>query len=119
MSELTKAQVARRDAERKMQTATLKALVAAGYAIGVDNGADEEESKRSSDVVELQSLLGQTCEDVLYCYKGGDEDGESSGFVSLVYGNLPSELIADYTMNLNEALKPVQALSEKLDAQGL
>ena len=105
-----------RQAERRMRRAVVCGLVRAGYAVTIDNG-EAIEVRRSTNAAELMDNLSQTDADRLDCYREGER--EVAGWVLLVYGNDPSELVADCTMNMESALAAATALAHRLDLQGM
>lgn len=85
-------------------------LVAAGYQLTVDNGA-EEPGPWTSTVAEVMSRLRETDADRLMARR----DGKTS-WVLLVYGNDPCEVVADYTVDLEEVLAGANEVADRLDA---
>lgn len=100
-------------AERGIAREVIRCLVDAGYSVTVDNGADESIT-RSTSKREIFDALCQTGQDHLIAH---DKDGKEVGWVWLVYGNEPCELIADYTGNLEETIAPANAKAERTEAR--
>lgn len=82
-------------------------LLKAGYAVGVNDGEDTT-VKNSTNKHEIHKAMFSTDEDWILAYK----DGKQVGWVRLVYGN-NTDVICDYTVNLEDALKDANALAEK------
>lgn len=86
----------------------LTALLAAGYAIKVNDGEDDV-TNYLIDRVKIAEAMNTTDEDRLIVKLGGHK-----GFISLIYGN-EADIISDYTINLEDVVGPVQAYSELYD----
>ena len=100
------------DAERNAARKVIKALLNAGYTVGINDG-EETTIKRSTDKTALYAALWTTDEDYIYAYNAEDDfpfkgfpKGKRIGWVYLVYGNSPEELVSDYTTNLETILYP-------------
>jgi len=91
--------------ELRIAREAIKGLIKAGYAVSVDNG--ETESHASTIEKYITAALFQTDEDTLYAHK----DGMRRGWVLLMYGNV-QDVISDYSVNLEEALKEASDLAE-------
>jgi hypothetical protein len=83
--------------DKTLASKLLTALLKAGFAITVENGGDEPEIAQSTDRKAIWDVMGEADEDTLNLHK----DGKSAGWVYLVYGNGPKELISDYTSSLD------------------
>lgn len=89
--------------ERKVARRLIKAALAAGYTIGVDDG-EEMTVKRASKLKTIEDALCTTGEDTLQLYAADPSKTVGwfgAGRFYLVWGNADdgSELIADYTDN--------------------
>jgi hypothetical protein len=84
-------------------------VLAAGYALSVFDG-EEYTIQRSRDAAGVFAAMHQTDEDVLYCHDGGP----SSRWVHFVYGNDGWDVIADYSVFLEDVLQPAEALADRL-----
>jgi hypothetical protein len=85
-------------------------LIAAGYLITVDDGEDEP-VKNSTDVDAI--IDAAFAVDEAYLRVAPNPANESraavrnrSGFVRLIFGNTGWDAVSDYSVNLEEALKP-------------
>jgi hypothetical protein len=78
-------------------------LLSAGYEISIDNGAEENELNNSRDENEIMRSLFACDEEVLIVRRVGEREDTPAtrGFVRLVYGNSPEEVVCDYSMNLD------------------
>ena len=76
---------------------TVKAALAAGLSIGVNDG-EETVLTHSKDVETIMKALFSTDEDYLLFYREGETD--HFGWAWLIYGNGVDEVISDYTTNL-------------------
>jgi hypothetical protein len=92
---------------------TCETIIAAGYAVSLSDG-EEWTVKASTDVAELVAAAQTTDGDTLRVW----DRAKPLGFVSFVYGNSASEVIADYSCAHEELLKPVTAFCDELEAQG-
>ena len=81
--------------ERQLVTLLITDIIAAGYAIAVDDGGDEVYKATTNLATVLDRVLN-TDEDVLYLQK----DGEPQGCITLVYGNEPGVTISDFSNRL-------------------
>ena len=89
--------------ERKVARRLIKAALAAGYTIGVDDG-EEMTVKRASKVKAIEDALCTTGEDTLQLYAADPSKTVGwfgAGRFYLVWGNAAdgSELISDFTAN--------------------
>lgn len=85
---------------------TYDALVAAGYDVGVIDGAGEEffGLDRDAAIAEVMS-----CDDgyFLVMPKGVTGSENRFGWVYFAFGNSPEEVINDYTTNLDHVIDPL------------
>lgn len=92
------------------------AAINAGFTVGVNDG-EETVLKRSTNVSEIMRALFSTNEDYLLIYKDSGEvygPFECFGWVYLIYGNGPDEVVNDYTTNLEVPfMKAINEWSEK------
>ena len=89
--------------ERKVARRLIKAALAAGYTIGVDDG-EEMTVKRASKLKTIEDALCTTGEDTLRLHAADPSKTvgwHNAGSFDLIWGNADdgSELIADYTDN--------------------
>jgi hypothetical protein len=91
----------RQEVERKIATAVVETLLAAGFGLSVDNGDNGErefEIKNSKSAKAVLKAMFQTDDEKLYTTK----DGRLDGYVYFVYGNCGWDVISDYTLNLEK-----------------
>jgi hypothetical protein len=83
--------------ERTKARKLVRAILATGCAVTVNNGGDDDEVTRSTDQAAILEAIGETGLDNLTVY----DHGTRKGWFSLVWGNAEdgSELIADHTAN--------------------
>jgi hypothetical protein len=96
--------------ERRMASGLVRACLAKGYLITVDNGEDRP-IRKSGSYRAIMDVLWQTDEEYVTIH---DPDGLRRGCFFLVYGNSGEELICDYTDNeacheINRELEPLAA----------
>lgn len=87
--------------EKEICTAVVDALLAAGYAISVDNGGDEPEVVSSADRAVILAGMFATDDERLYAEKPA---GTHFGWVYFVYGNDGYDVMSDYTVNLESVV---------------
>lgn len=93
--------------EETIAKAVIKDLLAAGYAISVDNGGDEFELTCSTDENAILAEMSATDDEHLYVHRmEGDKFNkrQTCGWVYFVYGNDGWDVVNDYTVNLESAL---------------
>ena len=89
--------------------------------VSYDSGHDRDEmdthGKRSDSLStnrqDLLDSLGECDEEHLFVGK----DGKELGWVFLVYGNGPGELIADYSMGVSDFIKHTNALAAQQEKE--
>ncbi len=87
----------------------VKDLLAEGYALTVHDGEDET-VRDSRDPTAIMAALRTTDEDYLIAKRGESQ----VGWVRLVYGNSPGEVICDYSLSLESALARVNAICAQM-----
>jgi hypothetical protein len=65
--------------------------------------------QKSRDIVAITKAMFSTDEDRLLL---DNNDGKRCGWVYLVWGN-GADIISDYTTNLEDVLKPAQAIADR------
>lgn len=95
--------------EKKIVHKLLKAVIEAGYTVAVDDG--EETSEHTADIPAVMAIVFNLDD----CYLRL-KNGALSGWICLVFGNDGHDCINDYTTNLEELLKPVNAYADKYAA---
>lgn len=94
--------------ETQIIKATIGALLAPGFELGVNDG-EETTVSRSRNADEIFDAMKTTDEDYLYVYRVEPEGSlmkPHMGWVRFIYGNDDTEVINDYSMNL----EPIMAL---------
>lgn len=89
----------------------VRAFIGAGFTVSVFDG-EEYSARRSRKVEDVMRSLRATDADRLIVR---DNDGERVGSVLLVYGNEPYEVIADYSLSLNDLLRDAEARAAKME----
>lgn len=100
--------------EGEIATKTIDALLDAGYFIDVFD-CEEFTLKRSRDKKAILKAMFTTEDDRLYVRKSdkAGAEGDRIGWVWFVYGNSGSDVICDYTTNLEPIMGPVNEWVEK------
>jgi hypothetical protein len=98
----------RQEVERKIASKVITDALAAGYALTIDNGGDNEEFSPTTDKDKILSEMFATDDEKLIFYK----DGKCVGFVYFVYGNDGPDVVNDYTMNLEPIMAGANALAD-------
>ncbi len=100
--------------ERRIVKKTIDDLLAAGFELAVHDG--EEWHERTTDRAKLIDAIMNTDEDRLFVYRADGPKGRRDwfGWVFFVYGNDGWDVMSDYTVNLEDTLKPVNALADSL-----
>lgn len=95
--------------EQRIVRRTVKALLAAGYALQTNNGDDLTPETPTDSLTAILGEMMQTDDEYLMAYK----DGRTS-WVRFVYGNDGYDVICDYTVSLEDVLKPVNDYAERM-----
>lgn len=112
-------QVAKRiTIERRVVRRAVRALIAAGYHVAVDNG-EELSCRYTQRVTDVMAAIQQT--DVEWLRVGKPSAITAGKFarvgtVALVYGNDGWDVLADYSLNLEDVLAPVNEYADTLSA---
>jgi hypothetical protein len=95
--------------QEEIVTLLVNSLIAAGYLLTVDNGGEEDEITDSNSAIDTMAVMRATADETIYARKPGEE---GSYFVSLIYGygNQAWEMISDYSVALEDVLKPANDL---------
>jgi hypothetical protein len=104
--------------ERLIAASAIMELLAAGYAITVNDGEDDVLID-SLDPAAIERAMRSTDEDKLYVRPAAEcartpDARVFTGWVYFVYGNDGPDVINDYTTNLEAYLVKTNALAEKL-----
>ena len=101
----------RRIVEREIAAALIADGLAAGYAIAVNNGGDEDELPPSTDAEAILAAMFATDDEHLHFYK----DGKRAGWVWFVYGNDGWDVISDYSTRLEHVMAGAQKVSARYE----
>lgn len=131
--------IQRQKVERAIARRVIADLIAAGYALSVDNGADGDEGNvrdyetLSRDPVKVFDRMFQTDEDYIFVWEAkgakahyaaahsGKEEKGKVGWVRFIYGNSGWDVINDHTTNLSNVLgdhgfdKPYTGVSKMIE----
>jgi hypothetical protein len=111
MQAITDKQLARRIAlEKRIVRKLVKALLADGYEVAVDNGGEDLEVDYTKNFTTIVKGLFACDEERLYARK----DGKGAG-VLLVYGNDGWDVICDYNCRLESIIGPIIDWAGNLD----
>lgn len=98
--------------EKRIVTKIVEDGLAAGYVLAVENGGDEHEYQGTDKARILEELFACD-EEWIYFYT---QDGHYKGQVYLVYGNDGYDVMADYSLSLEDVLKGANELADKIEA---
>lgn len=96
--------------EADIVTRTVDALLAKGYRLGLVDG-DGARMDPTTDRAKLLVELMEVDDEWLTAF---GNDSEAGGWVRFVYGNDGYDVISDYTVNLEDALKPVNDYADQM-----
>lgn len=106
--------------EQDIAEKTVKALFAAGYTLAIDNGEGVSETFVYRAEIGLQpsvdrvlAAMFETDDEYLLATSVNTDQGD--GWVRFVYGNGGYDVISDYTINLEDVLKPVNDYANTLE----
>jgi len=98
------------DMERKIANKIIGVMLDSGYTITIDNGNDIT-IRQSSNKEDILAGMFLTDEDkILVSHK----DGNSRGYIWLVYGNRGWDVIHNYSNSLEVILNPVHDLVDTM-----
>ena len=89
----------------------LRAGLALGWSVTVES-YDDEEITKSRKITEIVKALRATDYDNIKFY---DKDGKYQGKIFLVHGNDPWEIISDYSISIEEIVKPAMEKAEEIE----
>lgn len=101
----------RLEIERHIGNAIVKEALDAGYAISINNGEDETEPMR--DATAITKALRLTDDERLYLWETGAT--HAFAWVYLVYGNDGWDVVNDYTTNIEQMMKGISQLADRLE----
>lgn len=95
---------------------TVKAMLAAGYALQVNDGESVRPDHPTTSSAAIIAELMETDDDYLMVFQPGStgERTESRGWVRFVYGNDGFDVISDYHTDLEDILKPVNEYCDRM-----
>ena len=99
--------------EQKIVRRVVKDALAAGYNVSVYDG-EEWTVKRSGSYTKIRDALFSTDEDTI---RLRDKDGNDLGVIRFIYGNDGYDVIADYSVSLEEFMKGANEYGDKLATQ--
>jgi hypothetical protein len=101
----------RRELERRIVKQAVDDLLAAGFELFIDHDGDDDEMPvLNSDEATLDEIFACDEEHMYVREKGV---AGNFGWIYFVYGNDGWDVISDYTVNLEEHLKKVNALADQ------
>ncbi len=93
---------------------TINALIATGFRLSMCDG-EETTVVRSVDINEIFAAMKTTEEDYLFVYQRNF--GARYGWVRFIYGNDDTEVINDYTVNLEPVMVKITAMINEFEAR--
>lgn len=112
----------RREIEKRIATATIAALVAAGYHLRVNyDGEQFAQDEPTQDQNALIDSMMACDAEILQTYKPRDDSSAlkwyRTGMVFFVYGNDGYDVINDYSVSLGDALTDVNDLCDQIEKE--
>ena len=104
----------RKRIERAIVDKIIRSALEAGYWVSVWNGGDEPEIAKATDHRQIIDAMFATDEETLVLHTPG---GKRAGMIYLVYGNDGYDVIADYSVALEEFLQPALELADQYEQQ--
>jgi len=98
--------------EKTIVSKVVSAALAADYDLTVNDG-EEDTIQQSDNHKEILKALFTTDQDTLYLF---NDKGLQVGWVDFIYGNDGWDVINDYTLNLEELLKPILSWIDKSES---
>jgi hypothetical protein len=99
--------------ELQVVTAVVDEALKRGWAVSVFDG-EETTVEQSKDREAIIAALRTTDEDQLTFHT---DDSMTRAWVRLIYGNLPWEVVNDYSVSLEDFMQPIDKLCETLEAE--
>lgn len=108
-----------RSIETQIIRATIDGLLRAGYLLSVNDG-EETTVSRSLDPDVILAAMRTSDEDFLMAHRRLHEAGYEvgAGWVRFIYGNDDTEVINDYTTNLEPVMGPIFKMIEEFENSG-
>lgn len=95
--------------EQRIVRRTAKVLLAAGYVLQVNNGEDITPETPTDSLTGILTGMMETDDEYLIVTGKGYR-----GWVRFVYGNDGWDVISDYTVSLEDVLKPVFEYADRM-----
>jgi hypothetical protein len=102
--------------EKHIARAIVKAGIAAGYKLAVENGGDDLECRPTNLASEVLKVMFATDQDEIRFFTQGEQN---AGWVRLIYGNEGYDVISDYTINLEKVIKPANDIADLVCDKGV
>jgi hypothetical protein len=94
--------------EKRIARKVVRALLAAGYELSIDNGGETREIPYTTDFKTVTGAMFATDDEHLLAR------GPSKSFVYFVYGNDGWDVINDYGLSLEPIMEPIEEYCRKL-----
>lgn len=103
--------------EKKIVRRLVKDILNAGMGVRIDNGGEPSEMLHPADNEDaIMAELFATDEEQLYLHTiDQDEHREPQGWIKLVHGNDGTDVIGDYTTNLEQLVSGATKLAEQIE----
>ena len=98
-------------AENQIIEVAVENFVKSGHLVSVHNGEDLS-CPPTDDVARILGSLRATDSDQLLLHRDGRQ---TSSYLLLVYGNEPYEVMADWTLDVEDMVAPAARLAEELE----
>lgn len=96
--------------EREIAHKIIVDAKALGYKMNINNGGNVLELEEATDDTHiLLKTMFATDDEHLIFYK----DGRYKGFIWLIYGNDGTDVVCDYSVNLEEIMTPVNKMIDE------
>jgi len=100
--------------ERRVVRRIVRALLAAGYEVSVNNGGDYNEIPYTKDFELINKTLFATDEEHILCRLVKNAEIIKTSFVFLVYGNSGWDVVNDYGTSLEPVMEPINRWADEL-----
>jgi hypothetical protein len=104
----------RKRIERAIVDKIIRSAIADNYSVSVWNGGDEPEIAMSTEYHRIIDAMFATDEETITLHTPG---GKRAGMIYLVYGNSGYDVIADYSVALEEFLQPALELADQYEQE--
>lgn len=101
--------------EREIVRRVVRAMLGAGYLLGVDSGGDEPDLYRCADEAQIMEAAFAV-DDCRLMVQHSDPKAvkENCGWVRFVFGNSGYDVLSNYTVNHETLLKPINEYADTL-----